>query len=108
MLNTAPRDFRTIILAKVHYRATQIEVVKEQIPLLDDSNFKQDKYREGNSVVIFQKKKKKKRLSLSTPVKIKLLQNAYFSKGEKNGLLYVMVKYKPNKIWRTSDKWFLC
>ena len=59
MLNTAPSDFHTIILAKVHYRATQIEVVKEQIPLLDDSNFKQDKYREGNSVVIFQKKKKR-------------------------------------------------
>ena len=56
--------------------------MKEQIPLLDDANFEQDKYREGNSVVIFQKKKKK-RLSLSTPVKIKLLQNAYFSKGEK-------------------------
>lgn len=50
-------------IGQVHYRATQIEVVKEQIPLLDDSNFKQDKYREGNSVVIF-KKKKKKRLSL--------------------------------------------
>ena len=57
MLNTAPSDFHTIILAKVHYRATQIEVVKEQIPLLDDSSFKQDKYREGNIVVIFQKKK---------------------------------------------------
>ena len=53
------QHFLTVLLGKVHYKTTQIQVVKGQTPPLDGRSCKQGEYRKGNNCSHFAKKKKK-------------------------------------------------